>query len=273
MGLFDGLFGGGSDVQMPTPDQYLPLVEAQANVNRLNTYTPFGQTVYTKDGPKPMGYDDWLANNPAPAPTSPSSRYEELTGRAMGTMSNRDPAALYEKYVSDFNKSNPQQTSVTQSFTPEIQGLFDKQFNPGAYDDYSGDYMDRYYQLVGPDRDYAMDRFEQNMFNRGQPVGGEEYGAKYRQTIGDPQSRQDIMAADAAAKFAEQAKLSDFNRLMAAMGGSSVPVPQVDVSGPANMALNANISNAQNQSSIWDTLPQLASAYMIGAPADSWLWS
>lgn len=204
-----GLFGGPGDVGMPDPSSYMPLVNQQARLNRVNQSTPFGSLKFEKGR-----NGRWKAN---------------------------------------------------QEFGPEINSLFKKQFKPGAYDEYSTDYMDQYNELLAPGREKQMDQFQQSMFNRGMPEGGDLYGDLYRTTVGDPNARQDLMAAQSAAQFGDQAKMNDFNRLMAAMGGSAVPVPNVDANQAANLSMNANIANqnSQNQanSSIWNT------AGMLGAGA------
>jgi len=213
MGLFDSVFGGGSDVSTPKPEDYMPLVEQQAQLNRVNQTTPFGKLRFTNKNGK------WKAK---------------------------------------------------QKFTPELQSLFTRQFDPNAYDNYSTDYMDRYGELLAPIREQQMDQFQQGMFNRGMPEGGDIYGDIYRTTVGDPNSRQDLMAAQSAQQMADQARMNDFNRLMAAMGGSSVPVPNVDVNQSANLAMNADITNANNSqaanSSLWNTAGMLGAGYFM-APA------
>ena len=265
---------GGGNVSTPQPEDYMPLVQQSADINRVNQVTPFGSTTWGTSGESPLGFDEWSAQNSSLfAPSSPqssgpwtgfSNRGERGNDYSLTSRNTPDPRDLYNEYTAGF-EGKPE---VTQQFSPEIQGIFDKQFDPNAYDQYSDDFMSRYSELAQPDRDYAQNRFEQNMFDRGQPVGGAEYGDKYRQTIGDPQARQDIMAQGQAVQAGEQARLQDFNRLMAAMGGSQVQFPQIDTMGAANMAMNANVQNAQlaNQqsSNIWNTGAQLGSAYLFG---------
>jgi hypothetical protein len=166
------------------------------------------------------------------------------------------------------------ETTATHTFKPEIQGLFDKQFEPNAYQNYSDDYMDRYSTLMQPDRDYRTERFGQNMFDRGLPIGSKEYGDKYRQTIGDPNARQDVMAAGQAANAADAARLQDYNRMASAFGMAQLPVPGVDVMGPANMFMNANQINSANEnqssSDFWNAAGMLGGGYLMGPSKKFW---
>ena len=128
--------------------------------------------------------------------------------------------------------------------------------------------MDRYNELLQPDRDYSLDRFQQGMSDRGLPEGSDVYGDLYRQTVTDPNSRQDTMAAGYAADTAEAARLQDYNRLATAMGLSTVNVPQIDTMSAANMALNTNVANAQNSqqggSDLWNALGMMGGGYLQG---------
>jgi hypothetical protein len=286
MGLFDNVFGGGDDIKMPSIEDLTPLLQASADFNRINTSSPFGQIKYTKEGPTPMTYDDWLAENPGPFHPGQGQYYGgpakgggifDSSSNPGNTMSdpnwqpgssNYDPRAEYDKYASGFTSKD----RADFSYSPELQGIFDKQFDPNAYDKYKDDYMQNYNALLEPGRDNQMDRFQQSMIDRGTPEGGPIYGDIYRETIGDPWARQDLMAATNAQQMSDKARLDDFNRLMAAMSGSQINVPPVDVMSAANLAGNINMQNAANQSSIWDTLPTLAGAYMLGAPDNSWFW-
>jgi hypothetical protein len=273
---------GGGSVETPELEDYMPFIQAQQQVNNVDRNTPFGSVSYNTTYKDPKGYDDWYGSqdqslftqNQTNRPLGTGQKeWSEMTTQqkaAQGGSGPSDPRQMYNDYVSDFDKGLGT-TEANYNFSPEIQSLFDKQFDPGAYDQYSDDYMSRYSELMQPDRNYASDRFEQSMFDRGQPVGGAEYGDKYRQTIGDPNSRQDVMAASNAAATGENARMQDFSRLMAALGGpNQVPVPNIDVMGPANMAMNANVQNQntknQQNSNIWNTAAVLGATY-FGGPA------
>ena len=269
--------GGSDDVEVPKLEEYLPLIDASAQINRVDQTTPYGSVKYNTTYNEPQGYDAWYSQqDPAQFQSTPGqsiwdNRRDELRGEdPIGftpSTPGADPNSMYNDYVQNFDKGVGE-TTATHTFSPEVQSLWDKQWTPDSYQNYSNDYMDRYSDLTRPDRDYATDRFEQNMFDRGQPVGGEEYGDKYRQTIGDPNARQDIMAAGQAANAADVARLQDYNRLATAMGLSQVNVPQVDTMGAANMAMNANIANAQNSqqgsSDLWNAIGTAGGGYLQG---------
>ena len=272
--------GGSDDVEVPKLEEYLPLIEASAQVNRVDQDTPYGSVKYNTTYNQPQGYDEWYGKQDQSIFNIPSSTdgYWKDTGFgdrmgdgssqtwvSSGSTASSNPSAMYDDYVSNFDRGVGE-TTATHTFKPEVQALWDKQWTPDSYQNYSDDYMSRYSELTQPDRDYATERFEQNMFDRGQPVGGEEYGDKYRQTIGDPWGRQDIMAAGHAANAADAARLQDYNRLATAMGLSQVNVPQIDTMGAANMAMNANIANAQNSqqggSDLWNAIGMLGGGYL-----------
>ena len=270
MGMFDSFFGGGSNVSSPDPRE---LIRLQEEYNQVNTSTPYGGITYTKDGPKPMGYDEWFAQNPGPRGGGGNSFQNSfLSPQAQQSHNNYDPGKAYGNYVSDFEANSPQTTTANFNYSPELQGIFDKQFDPNAYDNYKDDYMGNYYDLMEPGRTRQMDQFQQSMFDRGAPEGGDIYGDIYRTTVGDPNSRQDVMAAGQAQQMSDVARLQDYNRLMAAMGGSQLPIPGIDIMAPYNMQLNADMGNASNdqaqESSMWNTGALLGAAAIM-APAAS----
>ncbi len=261
--------GGGGNVQMPKPEDYFPLIQKTIDTNRIDQTTPWGGVNYSYEN-TPQSYDDWSVGSPG---TSGAGRWnttntkEEESRRWIPGTNTAPNQAGYDSYLGSFDKGRQ---SVDAFLSPELQSMFDKQFDPNAFDNYSDDYMTRYNELLEPGRTRQQDSFEQRMFNRGLPEGGQIYGDNYRTTVGDPNARQDTMAAGMAANTAERARLEDFNRLAAAMGMTGVQYPQVDTMGPANMALNANMVNAQNSaqgsSDIWNTIAGLGAAYIGGKP-------
>jgi hypothetical protein len=272
---------GSGDVEVPKLEDLLPLMQANIDANRLDQVTPFGSITYNDVGPQPLSYEDWLKENPAKTVTTGYQYGDQTDGRGSGNSRNLlsqnqgygaqpitttvgGTRADYDKYASGFN--NLEQEAVFE-FSPEMQTLFDKQFTPDAYSSYADEYMSNYNDLLAPGREDQADRFQQSMFNRGLPEGSEVYGDVYRTTVGDPNSRQDLMAAQTAQAVADQRLMQDYNRLMAAMGGTALPIPNIDVMGPANMAMNANMTNANNaaqaNSNIWNTAGTLSAAYLM----------
>jgi len=117
--------------------------------------------------------------------------------------------------------------------------------------------------------DADMDR---SRFDLAQALSGADYDLR-RAAFGNQQVNEGFGRAITSMDLADRRKAMDFNSLMAALGGSQIAVPQVGVAPYANMNMNAQIANAQNQSSsIFDVLPGIAGAYMMGAPDNSWLW-
>lgn len=294
MGLLDSIFGSGSNVSMPKPKEYMPLIQQQADINRLDTKTPFGGVRYnapdplsfeewSKDkGPAAMSFDDWWGkNNPA------NNSYE------YGGLANNAPTAFdragydayvanlggpsqeaYNQYVQDFKMAN--QPTVESYMSPELSGIFSKIFDENAYSNYADDYMAETRRRLDPIFDRQTERFEQNMFNRGQPVGGELYDDTFKNMM---QSQNDAYtsAAFQAQGQADNARLRDFNTLMAAMSGNQVPYAPIDTMGPVNMAMNTNMANAQADaqasSNMWNTLGTLGTAgLMYGLAPGPGVW-
>ena len=265
---------GRSNVQTPDPEEYMPMVQQSADINRLNQYTPLGQTEYiTPEGPSAMSWEDWSAENPGPETRRIQDYYDDgglgwvYKELETGAGPSRDD---YDSYVSQFEKDNFRQPEIRQSFSPEIQGMFDKQFDPNSYQNYADDYMGNARRLLDPVYDRQIERFQQTMANRGQPVGGELYDDTYKNLM-DAQNSGYESAAFQGTQLADQKRTQDYNKLMAALGGSQVAYPQVDTMGAANMAMNANVANANNQannsSSFWNTVPALGlTAYQMMNP-------
>jgi len=266
MGLFDSIFGGGGNVSLPNIEDLRPLMQAQADINRPNQVTPFGSYSWNKVGGKsPLSESEWNAQNPA------VQQGQSTLNSIFGNNSRRETPQVapsrgsYQDYLSSFDPGG--KNEVRFDFSPEMQSLFDKQFSPDAYQGYADDYMSRYNQLLDPYRQQETDRFQQSMVNRGIPEGSDVYGDYYR-PIGDQRSRADLMAAQAAQGTADNRVMQDYNRLITAMGGSAIPFQPVDVMGPANMSLNAQMSNVagQNQASsnLWNSVAGLGGAMALG---------
>jgi len=151
-------------VKQPTVEDIAPLVNYEANINRLDQTTPFGSVKYDK--PEVLGYDDWLAQNPhlqtqkqqigAPAGLNYRNwrNWMDSQGLSYGSSSsNRDGTSEaqqnYQKYRSDQQnapnvdlageyakyKSGIEAmpaTGVGIEFSPELQDMFDTRFSSGA---------------------------------------------------------------------------------------------------------------------------------------------
>ena len=290
MGMFDSLFGGGGspEIKMPDINDYLPLIESQLDYNQPTQTTPFGGVNYGWTN-NPLSETDWLSQNPdittnitAPS-TFNQSIYDSLepgdarqylirNPREGRVTTNTGKDGTYQSYLEGFDKGP---RTAEAYLSPELQSIFTKQFSPDAYSEYGDDYMNNAKRYLDPVYDRQRETFEQTMANRGQPVGGELYDDTFGNLM-DAQNKGWENAAFGANQAGENARLQDYNRLMTAMGLSTVDTPKIDVIGPANTALNLNAQNAQNQAnssnSIWNTAANLGGAYLMGAPDSSWLW-
>lgn len=179
-----------------------------------------------------------------------------------------DPLTAYDSYVANFD---PGLGTTTQNITfdDEIQSLWDKVWVEDSYDSYTDDYMDTYTELLNPYRDMELEAFEQSMFDRGLPEGGDIYSDLYTTQVSDPQIRQDLMASDYAIDSAENARLNDINTLAMAFGlTTGTDVPYLDISEPLDLIsgydyYNAE-SDAQSDSDWWNSLGTLGSGYLQG---------
>ncbi len=180
---------------------------------------------------------------------------------------------------------------VESYLSPELQNLFNKQFDPNAYNQYGDDYMASAERHLAPMYDRQSEDFEQMMANRGQPVGGEEYNERYGLMM-DAQNRGWQDAAFSATQAGDNARMQDYNRLMSAMNHNSVPVPEVNVLGAENLGLNrenlyerikqleldraerersrSDARSQQDSDNMWNTLTDLGGAYISTKP--EWLY-
>lgn len=123
--------------------------------------------------------------------------------------------------------------------------------------------------LLEPGQQAQMRAFEQSMATRGLPVGGSAYDDEYANIQRAQNSAREnaalsaVLAGNDAAlrersqNFGEMGSLfgqdaasrgQQFNELASILGQNQVaPTAPVDVMGPANMALNRNLANQQNE--------------------------
>lgn len=266
---------------MPAPSEYMPLVQQQADVNRLNQSTPFGGTQYVY----PTAQDSQGGTIPATGDavySTPQAQGDWLFSQGIDYSGQEGGAQMesdaYNDYLSGFTPellsgtagvdpySQSAQPTVQQYLSPEMQTIWDKQFQPDAYQSYADEYMAESQRLLDPIYSQQTERMQQEMANRGQPVGGELYTDTYADLM-DAQNRGWDQAAFGAQQASTQAQQADWNRLMSAMGGTQVQFPGTDVMSPANMAMNTNMADAQAQqqqsSNMWNTAAALGSAWLM----------
>lgn len=285
MSILDTILGSPDKVEPPKLEDYLAMIYANADINRPDQVTPFGGTSTTWEN-TPLDFDVWSNQNTTTTKGPPIRPY---LGPDDAGMSRGEWDALYntgggetipgtqagyDDYLSNFDRGK---ATVETGFSPELQGLFSQQFDPDNYQKYSDDYMSNARRQLEPVFDRQLETFQQTMANRGQPVGGELYDDTYSNLM-DSQNKGWENAAFTATQAGENARMQDFNRLMVAMGQNTIPVPQIDTMGPANMALNTSMLNTQNQnqntSNLWNAATGLGSAYLMAKPQksiwDSW---
>lgn len=248
---------GAGSVKAPQPEEYIGLVNAQADANRVNTSTPFGKVVYRNAGAKPLSFKKWSKQNP---------QNDEPVMNQRGEY-NYAPQRDLKKEYSTYLKRHPQEKTAQFKYSPELRSMFNEQFDGDSYDNYANEYMDRFTELQQPQRDYNLDQFQQSMVNRGLPEGSDVYGDLYRTTIADPVARENLMGTQMAQSMGDNRRNQDWQRLSQAMGLSQLNVPGLDVMGAGNMAANANMNNAmidaEQNSNMWNTMAALGSAYLM----------
>jgi len=272
MSIFDSLFGGGGGPDPMSPEQIKELLAYGADQNRVDQVTPFGSMTWSNNADPVQSWDDWSAANPltrGPSITRAIGDGNERTQRGRITGGTR---ADYDKYASNYNTNNSDwQANINLS--DDMQGIWDRVFSEGSYDNYADDYMGEYNRLTEGVYDRQDDRFQQSMFDRGLPEGGDLYGDLFSQHT----KRQDDAtqgAAFGARQAGDAAQARDYNRLASAMGLSQINVPQSDPNAAANMAMNANTQAMQqhqnSQNGIWNTVAGLGGAYMMSGMPMPW---
>ncbi len=129
----------------PDPNE---LIDAQANANRVDSYSPYGSTVYKK-----VGEDEWRSD------TEFTPELQGLFTKYLGSAGS-DPIS-YHDYAVQPNLTN---------FNSDAYKWEDK-----SYDQYAGKMFDRAKGLLDPVYQRQNKDFEQSMANKGLPLGGEAY--------------------------------------------------------------------------------------------------
>lgn len=247
---------------MPSPSEYIPLVNAQATANRVNTYTPYGSTVFS---PVPGAQAQPQAQaQPAKSGGGKASKFvgNKFGPDAMNVAMNR--AGGGAGVGGGTGGITPMQ-SVT-SFSPEVKTLFDRQISmAGSPASGAGDSQrieqatfDRAMNLLNPGFEQQTRDFQQSMADRGLPSGGRAYDSEFAninraQNSAKEQAAMSAVLAGNDTSFRERGmnmseRGQQFNELASILGQNQVtPTAPLDVMGPANMAMNGNLANQQNQ--------------------------
>jgi hypothetical protein len=275
-----GKKSGGGGAQMPSPSEYIPLVNAQAQANRVNTYTPYGSTVF---------------RSPDVIPGTPANTQQNQAPRnfreAWAQRGNQGGKASQAAGGSAQSAPGVTPTESVTSFSPEVQRLFNQQvgmagsnvvdpavmnrqrsmalnpetFNQGVQDAT----FKRAMNLLEPGFQQQSRDFQQSMADRGLPSGGQAYDTEFANINRAQNSAREnaalsaVLAGNDAAlrergqNFSELGQITNqnfaqrgqqFNELASILGQNQVaPTAPVDVMGPANMSLNRSMANQQNQ--------------------------
>jgi len=263
----------GGSASMPSPQEYIPLVNAQAAANRVNTYTPYGSTVFSPAGGGSSG-GRRRTTDVRPGGASRGGKMGRI--QQSGQQQSRDPS-----------RSVMPMQSVT-TFSPEVQRLFEQQVSmaggPANSQTFNQDIEQatfrRAMNLLEPGQQQQMRDFQQTMADRGLPSGGAAYDNEFANiSRAQNQAREqaalsavlagnDVAARERGLNMSERGQ--QFNELASILGQNQVvPTSPVDVMGPANMALNRNVANMQNQqakkSSGVNAGTNLGAAYLMGS--------
>jgi hypothetical protein len=262
-----GKSGGGGD--MPSPREYIPLINAQAQANRVNTYTPYGSTVFS---PVSRNSGGGSGGGSGTTHQASNSRMEDALGKLKpGSKASRA-----------FSSSQITPTQSVTSFSPEVQKLFDQQMGIAGTSFGDSDFnrevenatFTRAMNLLEPGFQRQMSDFQQTMADRGLPVGGSAYDDEFANiSRSQNKAREDaaLSAVLAGKDVASRERGQRFNEMASILGQNQVaPSAPLDVTGAANMAMNNNMANAQarqgKKSSATNAGATLGAAYMMSDP-------
>lgn len=255
--------GGGSYV--PKPEDYLPLIQEQARQNRVNTYTPYGYTEFTQiGGAQPVAP---VATTTAP----PTTASREMTEPTAGARAGSRVASNFAERLGILGISVPTLSTpagatpnVAQGdgggswqsvsgFSPEVQSVWDQQLaaalDPYAFNqDVADAAFNKAWGYLQPIQEQQTSRLEQQLADRGLPIGQEAYNDATSNLYRN-QAQQQEQAALAALLAGENSAGNAYNRLAGITGrGTVTPATPIDVTSAANLAQQASLANAQNQS-------------------------
>lgn len=225
--------GSKSKPKAPAPPDYEGLIEKQAEVNRVNTVSPFGSVTYQQAGSVP-GYGGNVKG-----------------GGSLGSGRNAGDV-----------------TQVTQ-LSPELQAIFNDAIGfgltntPGTPGELNRDAIeqsifDRQLRLLQPQFDRRNRQTRQSLADRGLPTGSEAADAELSLLM-QQQDRALADIADAAVLAGEQAFMGrsnlanqseqiDFNQLASLLGLTpNQAIQPIDVTGPASLAQQGQLAQYQGQ--------------------------
>lgn len=257
--------GGGGGT--PSPSEYMPLIEQQARLNRVNQYNPLYQTTYRQIGEgtpsvtrvsSSTGFDA-NAYTPIKGSRNRTIGYIGPGGNSLTTdeynrLVTQGIPASASGYASPFSGggggATGQWEQVTQ-LSPAGQQLFQQQLaaalNPDQYNQtVSNATFQHAMNLLNPQYQQQQRQFEQQMANRGLVSGGEAYDTGY-QNMMQAQNQARENAALASVLQGQNAAQQAYSRLagltgMGLSGGGNVP--GIDVMSPYQIAQQARKDDA-----------------------------
>jgi hypothetical protein len=228
--------GGGA--QMPSPSEYIPLINAQSQANRVNTYTPFGSTVFQPASVMPAAPATMSAGNQNAAPGAVmdgNQRTMGLPGRAGLTALNQQLPAIPGRTtsganaarsggkMSDMLRQSHLQPSITPmesvtTFSPELQRLFEQQTGMAGSPIGNQAIRNRQNSLAfsSPVNPNIRDAQLSTAFS---PIGDQELINRQRQMMLSQPGNQDVMARQQSLamnpeNFNQQIEQATFQRAM-----------------------------------------------------------
>lgn len=146
--------------------------------------------------------------------------------------------------------------TANRSFSPELQGLFDKQValagqDPNAYnEDIATAMFGRQKAMLDPvfsEQDRAL---EQKLANQGLPMGSEAYTGernRFDRTRNEAYEAASRDATIAGTQTGLSQRQSEFNTLAALLGGQQVgPTSPIDVTGPFNSQYQGQLNSVNS---------------------------
>lgn len=254
--------GGGG---MPDPSSYIPLAQEQARLNNVNTYTPYGSTIYRLVGGSPSPMNTQTVNGTESRPNGNGGR---MGGPGYGNNSTSSSISPVDALIN----GGGQYESVTE-FSPEIQNIFNQQvaaaLNPDQFNQQVSDAsFNHAMNLLNPQFDAQTSQFQNMMANRGLPINSEAYGTAF----GDLMRSQNASREQAALQSVLQgqgAAQNAFNRMASMTGGPAGggQAANVDIMGAAGLAQNSNMAQQQaanqKKNSGTSAAATMAAAYML----------
>jgi hypothetical protein len=257
----------GSSSQPAAPDP-AALSQAQAEANRINVYSPYGQVEY--GGPNKSNMTITPSDNQAQIISGQEEVSKGLLQRAQREVDRfpEDPLSFdhLPNYVSgvDQNALPGLQSEIDVSGLPGLPGMDD--YNQSALDTQNA-VFERGMNLLRPELDQRREAINQEMANRGLPVGGEAYSNSMDRFDRGANEAMSNLALDAvtrgndeaARRFAQtlQSRGQGFGEQVTAAGFQNTARGQA----LSDAVLQANMQNSARQQGISENMTLRANRF------------